>query len=165
MPTTAIIGDGAQIRPRTSGRERLLNSGRAEAAGRMEIGIDHVAIVRQDLPGRLAHCVPNLRTLDRDAEIDLVARVGIDVKSERFPTTAVLHRKAAGDDHLRENRRFFVRTTRTDLGPYDTREVVLQADPIHHYKTTAASTRRDVDAAPVTPAIGNHEPVLGDVHD
>src|SRR5438132_971642 len=82
--------------------------------------LDHVAVVRQDLPGRLAHCVPNLRTLDRDAEVDLVAGVGIGVEPARFPTTAVFHRKAAGDDHLREKRRFFVRTTRTDLGANDT---------------------------------------------
>src|SRR5207237_2856044 len=148
MTTTAIVGDGTQIRPRTSGRECLLDSGRAEAARRMEIGVDHVAVVRQDLPGRLAHCVPNLRTLDRDAEVDLVARVGIGVEPERFPTTAVFHRKAAGDDHLRENRRFLVRTTRTDLGANDTGEIILEADPIHYRETppTAACTRGDVDA-------------------
>src|SRR5207302_9212440 len=85
----------------------------------------------------------------------------------RLPASAVFHRKAAGDDDLCENRRFFGRTTWTDLGTNDTRDVILEADSIHHRETppTAACTRGDVDAAAVTPAIGDHEPVLGDVHD
>src|SRR6266545_4273542 len=159
----AIIGYRSQVGTCLDGVECLFHSGGAEPAGRVEIGVDDVPLIREHLPRRSAYGVPDLLRFHGDAEVDLVARVGICVEAEGFPATPVFDGKAARHNRLRVDGGELIRPARADLGTDDARDVALDSDAIHDRET--GSARRDVDAAAVAPAVGHHEAVLGDVDD
>src|SRR6266850_6857302 len=159
MVTAARIRDGSQVGTVLDGGKRLVYSGRAESAGRVEIGVDDVALVLEHLPRRSAHGIPGLLRFHGDTEVDLVARVGVGVEAEGFPTATVLDGEAARHDRLGEDGRDLIGPARADLGPDDARDITLDVDAIHHRE--AGSARRDVDPAAVAPAVRHDEAALG----
>ena len=163
MAPAPVIGNGSQVGTRPRGSKRLVHTGGAESTGRMEIGVDDVTVVRQHLARGFSHGVPGLCGFHRDAEVDLIARVGVRVEPKRLPAAPVLDRESAGDDGLGEDGRQLVGPARPDFRRHDARDVALDIHAIHHGET--AAPRRDADAPAIAPAVRHHEPVLGDVHD
>ena len=163
MPAAPVVGHRSQIGTRARGGEGLFHAGGAEAARRVEIRVDHVAVVPQDLSRRFAHGVPGLIRFHGNAQVDLIARVGIRIEPECLPPATVLDGKAAGDDGLGQDGRQLVGPPCPDFRRHDARDVALDIHAIHHGKTAAA--RGDAHAPAIAPAVRHHEPVLGDVHD
>src|ERR1051325_10851793 len=163
MTATAVVGDGSQIGTGLRRRERLVDPRGAEAAGRMEIRVDDLAVVFEDLPRGPVHRVPRLRRLRRDAEIDLIAGIGIGVEAERLPAAAVLQREAPRHDRLGQRGRQLVGPPAADLRPDDAGDVALHANPIDDGDASTAGWRcGDRDAAPVVAAVREHGAVSGE---
>src|SRR5947199_9295781 len=97
----------------------------------MEVRIDHLPVILQHLSRRATHGIPHLIGFDRDAEIDLIARVGVGVEAERIPAPAILEREAARHDRLGKYGVGLVGTSGPDLRTDDAGDVPLDPYAIH----------------------------------
>src|SRR3989442_3827280 len=132
MATTPVIRHRSQVGTRAGSGKRLVHSRGAESTGGMEIGVDHLAVVRQHLAGGSADGIPGLIGFHGDAEIHLIARIGIRVKAKSIPPATVLDCKRARHDGLGEHRSQLVGPARADFRWDDARDVALDVDAIHY---------------------------------
>src|SRR5258706_14233304 len=100
MSATPVVRHRSQIGTRTRGRERFFDTGRAEAARRVEIRVDHVTVILQHLSRGPAHRVPRLIRFHRNPEIDLIAGIGVAIEAKGLPPAPVVYGERAGDDSV-----------------------------------------------------------------
>src|SRR6266699_6492659 len=94
----ALVRDGAQVRARGGGLERLFDAGGAVPAGGVEVGVDQLAPIAQHRPRRRPHGIPRLRRFARGAGVHLVPHVGEGVHALRLPAPAILQGERPRDD-------------------------------------------------------------------
>src|SRR2546426_2805318 len=127
----ARVGDRPQVGPGLRRLEDFVDCRGAEAAGRVEVGVDDGAPVLEHLAACDLERVPRLRRLARDARVDLVAHVGERIEALGLPAAAVLEREAARHYRLGEHRLPLAGPPRSHLVADHAREIGLDRDAVH----------------------------------
>ena len=162
MPAPGRVGNRPQVRLALGRLERLVHAGGREPAGRVEVGVNQVAVIAQHLPPGGAQGAPHLGRLPRDSGVYLVSHIGPGVEALRLPAAPVLERERPRHHGLREHRLAFVGASRSHFSADHAREVALDRHPVHHGE--ARRVTQHIQPPAIPPAVRHGEAVLRDAH-